>query len=174
MLLLEAQGENIRGTAKEIVNIASQIVAEEGPAILMWALEASIQDYASQGNAFYNSRVKEMKAAAREYTRENSIYRQWAEAAELRFDAEASMYTESAHDMFTEYAQRKGEHKRVRLDTFKQAMAALYPSIRFGKSTTRPHPNKATVFGMGLPEVTDTIGNVVVFPTTAPTTATQP
>jgi putative DNA primase/helicase len=119
MLLLEAQGKSIRGASEEIVYIASEIVAEEGPSILMWALEACIADYAQGGQETYRRLMHPMIEAAKGYTRENSLFRQWVEA-KMCIHPDADMDTLEAHAQFTKYAKDRDDrtHARMKLSDF--------------------------------------------------------
>src|SRR5262249_35852871 len=141
MLLLEAKGENFRGTAREIVNYSEEIVREEGPAIMLWALEASIADYADAEQAAYRELTAEMVTAARSYTRENSIFVQWVESRQMQVGEDLSIDTMEAFDMFRAYAKEVDDKTAVRmkLSDFRLGLRAAYPSISFERRTERPH-----------------------------------
>jgi hypothetical protein len=143
---------------------------------MAWALEACVADYNTPG--LFTEVTAHMRSAALNYTKENSLYRQWVDFAELRTgpaDEDTSMYTMPAYEQFIEYLKRRNESTRVRLSDFKQGLKAVLPHIKFDNSTRRPNPNKAIIMGLALPNCMDSVGNVVQFPTPtpAPTSSTE-
>ena len=55
-------------------------VHNEQIAILMWATEGAMLDYADKDNLIFNAQKQPMVDATREYTRENSLYWSWFES----------------------------------------------------------------------------------------------
>jgi phage/plasmid-associated DNA primase len=164
MLLLEAQGKKIRHTDEDIENYAAEIVDKEGPAILMWALEACIADYGPDGRQIYRKVMAPLAAAALGYTRENSLYRQWIDSGRMRAHPDADVDMIEAFEHFLEFAKSRNERSNLRLADFKQGVKAAFPELEFAKRTTRPHPNRSYIKGLGFPEVEFPVdGNVVRF-----------
>ncbi len=99
MLLLEAGGINYRDPKKNgIDNLSDVIVAEEGPAILAWALEACGADYSTPG--LFNELMAQPREAAKAYAKEDSLIYQWG-TNEMRVADEADIDTTEAAERYT-------------------------------------------------------------------------
>jgi hypothetical protein len=166
MLLTEAGGACYRDAADEIKRLSRRIVEEEGEAILMWAIEACVADYCTPG--LFREVMVEPHKAAREYAREDSVMQQWG-ADQMCERPDLSIDTLEAFKHFMSFARELSPNNRapnIKLSGFKQAMKASFPSISFGKRTTRPNPNRAYIRGFGYapPDADDMAENVVPFP----------
>jgi phage/plasmid-associated DNA primase len=158
LLLLEITSEKFRGTAKEIHNLAQLIADEEGPAIMMWALQGAMLDYADADMSEYRALTAPMLEETMSDAREQSPVRQWGEAMELVEAPDLKMETTATFNMFRSWHySTTHQHNNMSLDDWKKAVKTAWPSVRFGNTTRRPHPNRATMFGLGqrvaFPEV---------------------
>jgi P4 family phage/plasmid primase-like protien len=163
LMLLEAKGENLRAGPKDVHNIASQIVDKEGPAIMMWAIQNAVADYAEPHR--FNRLMKPAKAAAREYSREDSPIVHWIEDR-MRIAPEANIDFVDAFRGFREFLKDQGEKWNVRRGDFMRLLKAVYPRLKFPAKgrTNGPHPNRKYIEGIGYP-IQDAADNVIVFPT---------
>lgn len=164
LMLIEAKGENLRGSAVDIHNVASQIVAEEGPAVLTWAIQNAVLDYAEGGHARFHRLMASAKAAAAEYTRQDSTVVQWVESRmELGEGLEIDLV--DAFTSYKDYQKSVGEKSNVKQSDLKRLLQAAYKGqLEFPKRTTRPHPNRIYIKGLGNPRPVDANGNIVAFP----------
>ena len=80
MLLLEVTNKPLVQMLKVEENFADLLVEAEGPAILMWAIEGAMLDYADIDNMIFILLKREMVEATYRYTRENSLYWGWVES----------------------------------------------------------------------------------------------
>lgn len=160
MLLLEANNPPIKEVMQPEENFAELVVATEGPAILMWAIEGAMLDYADTDNTIFNMLKQPMVDAAYAYTRENSLYWQWVESR-MRVAADADIDLSEAYEMFKDYAwSTTRERCRDRRSDFKAALKAmLKDQIEFALRTTRPHPGRTFIKGLGVLNAFDPSGN---------------
>jgi P4 family phage/plasmid primase-like protien len=163
MLLLEAGGINYREPKnKGIDGLSDIIVAEEGPAILMWALEACVADYCTRG--LFDELMEEAREAAKAYAMEDSTLRQWV-ADEMCERPDLSIDTMEAFRRFLDFAKGISSNNRapnIKLSAFKQALKAAFPSIEFGKRTSGSHPNRSYIKGFGYAQAALTEADNVV------------
>ena len=175
MLLLEAGGVNYREPKnKGIDGLLDIIVAEEGPAILMWALEACVADYRTPG--LFDELMEEAREAAKAYAMEDSTLRQWV-ADEMCERPDLSIDTMEAFRKFLDFAKGISSNNRapnIKLSAFKQALKAAFPSIEFGKRTSGPHPNRSYIKGFGYAQAAFTEADNVVLLIPNPTTPENP
>jgi hypothetical protein len=162
MLLMEAAGTNYRDPAnKGTEGLSDIIVAEEGSAILMWALEACVADYCTPG--LFNELMEEPRKAAREYAKEDSTIQQWA-AHEMREHPDADVDALEAIERYLDFCKRisGGKAPHIKMSGFKAAVKAAFPSISFGNRTKGPHKNRVYIrgFGFAQPDFSEA-GNVV-------------
>ena len=174
MLLLEAGGINYREPKnKGIDSLSDIIVAEEGPAILMWALEACVADYCKPG--LFDELMEEAREAAKAYAMEDSTLRQWV-SEEMCERPDLSIDTMEAFRRFLDFAKGISSNNRapnIKLSAFKQALKAAFPTIEFGKRTSGPHPNRSYIKGFGYAQAafteTDNVVPLILNPTTPKT-----
>jgi len=166
MLLVEAEGKEYRNAKDEIKNLAKRIIEEEGPAVLMWAIEACVSGYSTEG--LFREVMVEPRKAAVKYAKEESLFHQWANS-KMEVHPDRDINTEDAHEAFLKFAKEK-DHKtyaKLSLPKFKQFLKAAFPSIEYDRRTTRPQPNKSYIKGFGYRQedvATVGAGNVVHFP----------
>jgi hypothetical protein len=167
MLLLEAQGINYRDPKNRgDEELAQRIIEREGPAILMWALQACAADYNTPG--LFHELTGELKDASREYAKEDSLLHQWGEH-EMCVSPDFDIDQMEAFEKFLDFGKRMSGNNRapnIKLSGFKHALKSAFPSIEFAKRTTRPNPNRAYIKGFGYQQTLSTPGdgNVVQFP----------
>jgi putative DNA primase/helicase len=166
LLLLEVTSkplEEIPGFKIE-EKFAELVVAAEGPAILMWAIEGAMLDYADKDNAEFNALKAPMVAATKTYTRENSLYWQWFESRmrlgpldEIRIDLLESF------EQFKSYVYDTTKVRtNDRRTDFKAALKAMFgDQIEFALGTTRPNPGRAIIKGLGYANDFEGAENVV-------------
>jgi putative DNA primase/helicase len=149
-------------------NFAEEVVKAEGPAILMWAVEGAMLDYADKDGKIFDQLKIPMEEAAKSYTRENSMYWQWIEAR-MRLGP----LDEVDIDLLEAFEQFKGyvyevtrERCRDRRTDFKQALKAmLRDRIEFDTRTKGPYKGRAYIRGLGHAQQFEEGGNVVSFGT---------
>jgi len=162
MLLFEAGGINYRDPKNNgIDGLSDIIVAEEGPAILMWALEACIADHRTP--SLFNELMAEPREAAKKYAKEDSTINQWG-TNEMHVADDADVDTLEALEHYLEFCKRVsgGKAPNIKLSGFKAALKAAFPSIEFGNRTKGPHKNRSYIqgFGFAQPDFSDA-ANVV-------------
>jgi putative DNA primase/helicase len=164
MLLYEAGGINYREPKNTgIDKLSDIIVEEEGPAILMWLLEACVADYNTP--SLFNELTLKQREAAKAYAEENSKLRQWV-ADRMCVQPDLEIDTTDALKSYVVFCKEVygGKAPNIQLSGFKQALKRAVPSVSFGHNRTRgPHPNRAYIKGIGYPPVADftEAGNVV-------------
>jgi phage/plasmid-associated DNA primase len=163
MLLFEAGGINYREPKNNgIDKLSDIIVAEEGPAILMWLLEACVADYNTPG--LFNELTLKQREAAKAYAKEDSKLRQWV-ADRMCVQPDLDIDTTEALKSYVGFCKEVygGKAPNIQLSGFKQALKKAFPSVSFGNRTRGPHPNRACINGLGYPPVADfaEAGNVV-------------
>jgi len=165
MLLTEAKGVNYRDEKNNGINgLARIIVDEEGSAILMWALEQCIADY--DDPKLFAKLTADMKAASREYAKEDSLVQQWV-AHEMWLADDADIDLIDAIKGYQKFCKDlTGRTPRVTWSGFKTMLKAAFPRLEFSNRTKGPHKNRAFIKGIGYPQVIDELTgvNVVPFP----------
>jgi P4 family phage/plasmid primase-like protien len=163
MLLFEAQGIDYRDPKNGGTdNLADIIVRDEGPAVMMWALEACVADYGTPG--LFSELTAEPREAARQYAQEDSTIRQWADDL-MRVTPDADIDQMEAFRGYLSFAKEissSGEAPNIKLSGFKQALKATFPSIEFANRTKGLHKNRVFIKGFGFqrPDFSEA-GNVV-------------
>jgi P4 family phage/plasmid primase-like protien len=154
LLLLEVTSKplkEIKGLKVE-KKFAERVVAAEGPAILMWAIEGAMIDYADTTDLEFDELTAPMVAAAKAYTRENSLYWQSFEARmrlgpldELKIDLL------EAFEQFKSYVYDTTKVRtNDRRTDFKAAVKAMFgDKIELAIAKTRPNPGRAIIKGLG-------------------------
>jgi putative DNA primase/helicase len=165
MLLTEAKGVNYRDEKNNGINgLARIIVDEEGSAILMWALEQCIADY--DDPKLFAKLTADLKAASREYAKEDSLVQQWV-AHEMWLADDADIDLIDAIKGYQKFCKDlTGRTPRVTWSEFKTMLKAAFPRLEFSNRTKGPHKNRAFIKGIGYPQVIDELTgvNVVPFP----------
>jgi hypothetical protein len=143
-------------------NFAELLIRDEGPAILMWAIEGAMLDYADADNTMFNSLKRPMVEATYAYTRENSLYWGWVEEHCAR-DRSASMDFVDAFNSFKEYVWKTTrERSRDRRSDFKAALKAMLPEIEYLNRTSGAHPNRLYIAGLGFTNLNEEAAKDVV------------
>lgn len=162
MLLTEAVGTNYREKKnKGIDELARIIVEEEAEAILMWALEQSVADYANP--ELFGELTEDLKDASKEYAKEDSLMHQWLDS-EMELADDLDIDQPDAIEAYLKFVERiTGKKGHVTPSAFKSSLKAAAPSVEFDffdeldgkrkqlKRTTWPHPNRAYYKGIGTP-----------------------
>jgi P4 family phage/plasmid primase-like protien len=154
MLLLEITHDPITKSGNAKNDFSDWLVATEGEAILMWAVEGAVLDYADKDNTFFNTLIAPMAEAALAYTEENSLYAEWIES-EMEFGPDKSVELLEAYQRFKDYVQRttKSPTPDRRVD-FKAALKAAYPTLIIGeRKSTRGGAGRALIKGLGFKTV---------------------
>jgi hypothetical protein len=135
-----------------IQNFADVVVAEEGPAILMWMVQGAMLDYADKDHKIFNALKQPMVDAARAYSRENSLYWQWYEE-KMRIGPldEVDIDLLEAFDQYRAWVFEKTKERcRDRRTDFKAALVAMFgKKIMFDIRTNGSHPGRAMIKGLG-------------------------
>jgi len=141
---------------------AELVVATEGAAILTWAVEGAMLDYADAGGLIFSTLKQTMVEAAKAYTKENSLYWQWIEAR-MRTGDDADVDFVEAFDSFRDYVNVSTKERcRDRRRDFKAALKAMLPQLVFANRTSGPHKNRLFIKGLGFTKFDATdAGNVV-------------
>jgi putative DNA primase/helicase len=162
MLLMEMTNKPVKQTLKVEENFAELLVATEGAAILMWAIEGAMLDFADKDNLIYNGLIQPMVDAAKGYTRENSPYWAWIdEHCTIAYDADMDLL--EAYQHFLKYVWET-THTRcnVRRTDFKQALKAMLPEIVITRRTTGQFKGRYSIKGLGFTKINwDAAGNVI-------------
>jgi P4 family phage/plasmid primase-like protien len=152
LLLLEAGGidyrEPVNGGTDDLAEI---VVREEGSVLLLWAIEAAMQEL--QGTSDWKAKVAPMRASAKAYTRENSPVVRWVEDRQMVLSAEAEIPTTQAFKMFQHYAREANIKSvdRMTVGDFRQALKAAFPDLLLKKGPLKRHNGLSYVFGLGAP-----------------------
>jgi hypothetical protein len=161
MLLYEGAGINYRESKNNGDDkLIERIIASELPAILMWMLEECVADYNTPG--LFRERTAKQREAAKAYAVEDSPLQQWV-TNEMYRSPEVDIDTLEALERYLDFCHRiTGKKPNIRLSGFKQALKAAFPELVLGNRTTRPHPNRSFIKGLGYTPLTGV--NVVPFP----------
>lgn len=162
MMLVEAFGEDLRG--KEGVdkhNIAVDIVQEEGPALLMWAIQNAIQDYKKGGHERFHRLMAPTKAATRQYVKEDNTFVQWVEDR-MQLSSEIDIDLLTAFAAFREYQKDINDKQTYRRTDFKRLLKAAFPHLKFETRSENEGHGRACIRGLGYKRPEGE--NVVVFP----------
>jgi len=176
MLLVEAEGTRYRNAQDEIKNLAKRIIEEEGPAVLMWAIEACVADYDTEG--LFREVMTEPRKAAVEYAKEDSLIRQWVDSVmEVREDLD--ILQGEAHVAYMKFAREMGDQANgcIKLSEFKKLLMEAFPSVVFLPRTKSPNKNYMAAWGIGYRRDAIDVGgggNVVAFPQSNPPTNPKP
>jgi putative DNA primase/helicase len=153
MLLLEMTNRPVTQTLKVEENFAHKLVEAEGAAILMWAIEGAMLDYADTDNMIFDSLKQPMVDAAKAYTRENSPFWSWMEEHCTR-GPEHDMDLVEAFEHFKDYVWRSTHDRcRVRRTDFRAALKAMLPEIEFVRRTTGQFKGRMAIRGLGFTKV---------------------
>jgi phage/plasmid-associated DNA primase len=160
MLLMEGPSKPLAAVTKVEDDFAQKVVEAEGRAILMWAIEGAILDYADTDNLIFNTLKQPMVEATKAYTKENSIYWQWVEAR-MRVEPDADIDLIEAYEMFKDYVFNvTKERTRDRRTDFRAALKAmLSDKIEISNRTSGPHKNRAYIKGLGVAVPFDATGS---------------
>jgi hypothetical protein len=153
MLLLEVTNKPIKELIKVEENLAELLVATEGAAILMWAIEGAMLDFADTDHLIFNNLKQPMVEAAYTYSRENSLYWGWVEEhCEAGPDADMDLLEAFKH--YQDHVwNTTHERCRDRRTDFRAALTAMLPNIEFLARTSGPHPNRVYIKGLGFRKI---------------------
>src|SRR5271165_1706439 len=141
LMLFEAKGKSLRGSAIGINNVATQIVQDEGPAILMWAIQNAWLDYAAEGHTRYHRLMATAKAAAAEYTRQDSPVVQWVDDC-MELSLEFDIDLVDALKDYIAYHKDFGEKRKPRPTDLKRLLLAAYKDLEWDTRKGGEHPNR--------------------------------
>lgn len=156
MLLLPMTHEPITQSSNVVDDFAAKLVAAEGSAIPMWAIEGAMLMAKDEGHTCYRTLIATMQEATAEYARESSPYVGWLEDC-MQVELGAWCYLTEAFDRFRTYVfDTLHERCTDQLRDFKRALKALLgDQIEVTRKTERPHCGRAIIKGMRLSNLTD-------------------
>src|SRR5438270_9815951 len=115
--------------------MAAKIIEQERGAVLMWAIDHARREYEDHktGGKEFARLSAPLRAATRNYVREDSTLHNWLEEREMVEQADLDIDLCEALDQFLAYAKLKNDAsaQRWKRATFKQALKAACPSIEF-------------------------------------------
>jgi putative DNA primase/helicase len=146
-------------------NFAADVVAAEGPAILMWAIQGAMLDYADKDHKIFNELKRPMVEATKTYSKENSLYWQWIES-KMRLGPldEVDIDLIEAYEQYKEYAYATTKVRmNDRRTDFKAALVAMLGNqIEFALRTKGQHKGRAIIKGLGYANSVESAGDNVV------------
>jgi phage/plasmid-associated DNA primase len=165
MHLFRAEGEvYANDTVKDFERLVDIIVEEEGPAILMWAID---EFYNLMNDPDRWARVtKVWRDATDEYARKGSPLRQWLSyEPNLVVDRRASMWRLDAYERYKKFAKNNGIAYESR-EGFKAALNALLPGKLAFTWWREDDCDKgaAMIRGLGPAQLVDGQGNIHEWP----------
>jgi hypothetical protein len=167
MLLLEVTNKPIAEIMKVEEDFAGQLIRDEGEAILMWAIEGAMLDYADTDRRIFNTAKQAMVEAAYAYTRETSLYWQWVEARMRLGPKEGPEAVNidllEGFEMFKDYVWTSiRERTRDRRSDFKAALTAMLGErIEITRRTKGQHKGRYFIKGLGLAQAVEAPGDVI-------------
>jgi phage/plasmid-associated DNA primase len=146
------------------VQFPEKLVAEEGPAIMMWFVQAAIEGWKClQATAkFYGATKDKAAAAATAYKDKSNPYKGWMEKRGIVVERGARMNAHDAFHSFKAWALEENPTFRETKAEFRDNLASTYPgAISFGR-----YADEWVFFGIRLASVAAG-GNVFTFPKVA-------